>query len=123
MTTFNGGGGIMQCEAVAREMAVFDPEKQDAPYLVIGVDNVQRVVPLKTRWISPKGEAVRVIEGTVQTDQVQRGTLFVHYTHSIPGSLVLAQPGTWKVELYLDDRLHSTYQFAVPPRPASIQKL
>jgi hypothetical protein len=117
--SFNGGSMTLQCEALTRETPAFDPARQEAPYFIVGVDNVQRQVPMKTRWINPAGEEVRVVESTVRADSPGRNTLFVHVTHSIPGPFVSARPGTWKVELFLDGKLQGTYSLDVPSRAAT----
>ncbi len=55
------GNAQLWCETIPKETKVFDPSRHDAVHLIIGINNVQRPVPVRTRWISPLGEEIKDI--------------------------------------------------------------
>lgn len=103
------------CETVPPAMTVFDPDRHEAVHFLIAVDNVQRRVPVRTRWISPSGEEMKVIIGDIRTENVARTSTFVHVTHTVTTSVMRARPGRWKVELFLDDKPQGAFTFEIAP--------
>ncbi len=107
------------CETTPKETKVFDPSHHDFVYLLIGIDNVQRRVPARTRWLDPLGQEIKVITSEINAVNVSRTSSFVHVTHSLATSVMRSRPGKWKVELYLDEKPQGTYEFEVVPPGAT----
>lgn len=113
LTAHSAGNAALFCEAIPREVKSFDPARNDSVHLLIAIDNVRRAVPVRTRWLSPDGEEVKLIDGTIRADNFTAATSFVHVTHTLSTSVMRARPGSWKVELFLDGKLDSTYSFEI----------
>jgi hypothetical protein len=102
------------CEAVPNGISVVDRAQAQNIYFLIGTDLVVYNTRLRTRWISPTGDEVKVIDTTVGTAGTYAGrTLFKHVTHSIPKELFSERPGMWKVELFVDDQYEGVYPIHV----------
>ncbi len=122
LTADSAGNATLYCESIPKETQLFDPDRNDSVHLLIAIDNVQRSVPVRTRWLSPDGEEVKVIDGSIRANSFPASTSFVHVTHTLATSVMKTRPGIWKVELFLDGNQVETHTFevrmgGVPPVP------
>ncbi|HEY3067225.1 MAG TPA: hypothetical protein VGL09_15640 [Methylomirabilota bacterium] len=117
VTARSGGSAGLSCETIPDETRVFDLRRHTAVHLLVAVDNTRTRIPIRTRWLSPRGREVRVITGVIRTDEFSSTEAFIHTTHSVPTSLMARELGAWKVELYLEGKPEGVYPFEVWREP------
>lgn len=102
------------CETVPNGIREVDRRHAVSLNFLIGIRIVYRAAPtqLRTRWFSPGGEVVKVIE-TELREVEPSGKFNVHATHSLPRELFREQPGEWKVELFVDGHNEGVYTIRV----------
>jgi hypothetical protein len=103
------------CETVPNAIPVVQAKAQKI-YFLIGATLVSGTRPLKlrTRWIGPNGDEVKVIESDLRPiGQTSGMALIMHATHSIPRELFQERPGEWKVELFLEGQSQGVYTIRV----------
>lgn len=104
------------CETAPNGIREVDRTQADHIYFLIGIRIVYRLAPtqLRTRWIDPAGDVVKVIDsGLRHLAHTSGWTLNVHATHSIPRELFRDRPGEWKVELFVDGQHEGVYAIRV----------
>jgi len=102
------------CETMPAGINVVDRSNAKSIHLLIGTDLVPYNVGLRTRWLSPSGDEVKVIDTIVGTAGTYSGlTLIRHQTHSLPRELFAERPGLWRVELFVDGHPEGVYQIRV----------
>ena len=74
-------------------ISVVDRTKAQRIYFLVGTADAPILggTPLRTRWISPSGDEVKVIDSKVLTLGLQKSGIFLYEsaTHSIPRELFL----------------------------------
>ena len=69
---------------------------------------------LRTRWISPGGDEVKIIESDLRPiGQTSGMMLNMHASHSLPRESFHDRPGVWKVELSVDGQPEGVYTIRV----------
>jgi len=104
------------CETAPNGIQVVDRAQAQKIHFLIGTGLVFRAVAtrLRTRWISPSGDEVKVIESDLRPVGATSGMMFnMHATHSIPKELFHDRPGVWKVELSVDNHPEGVYTIRV----------
>jgi hypothetical protein len=104
------------CETVPNGIREVDRRYAVSLNFLIGIRIVYRSLPtqLRTKWFSPTGDIVKVIEsGLRQVEGPSGMTLNVHTTHSLPREFFRNQPGEWKVELFVDGQNEGIYAIRV----------
>ena len=95
-----------------------DRSKAQRIYFLVGTDDGADILwgtPLRTKWISPSGDEVKVIDSKVLTLGLQKSGIFLYEsaTHSIPRELFSERPGVWKVELFVNNQFEGVYTIQV----------
>ncbi len=101
------------CESFANRRTVFDIDAAGSVHFLVAVDNNRGRVPIKTRWLSPANEEVKVEEGVIRERYVSAGYLFAHETHSLSIEQIGRRAGRWSVELFLQGAPAGVYSFDV----------
>lgn len=104
------------CETVPNGIRIVGRRQAQGIYLLIGTGLVFRTAAtqLRTRWISPSGDEVKVIESNLRPVGGTSGMmLYMHVTHSIPKELFHERPGERKVELFVDGQYEGVYTIQV----------
>ena len=98
-------------------IGVVDRTKAQRIYFLVGTDDAPILggTPLRTRWISPSGDEVKVIDSKVLTLGLQKSGIFLYEsaTHSIPRELFHERPGVWKIEVVVNDQFEGVYTIRV----------
>jgi hypothetical protein len=107
------------CETVPNGISVVNRTQVQHIHLLVGTDNGvhERSGPplLRTRWISPGGDEVKVIDSKILTLGLQKSGIFLYETatHSIAKELFSERPGVWKVEVFVNGQSEGVYTIQV----------
>jgi hypothetical protein len=105
------------CETVPSGIRVVDRTKAQRIHFLVGTDNVYILggTPFRTRWISPSGQEIKVIDSKVLTLGLHKSGIFLYEsaTHSIPRELFSERPGVWKLELFVNGQYEGVYTIQV----------